>query len=205
MTTILLARHGETDWNRDRRFQGHADPPLNERGREQARELAHKLAGVEVAAVYTSPLRRARETAEIVAAAAGVELRVEPHLREVDVGDWTALTVDEVQQRFPEQYARWRAHETHGWNGGESYETLGERVVPALLTIGDAHPGATIVAVTHGGPIRAIAGVIAGLDPLATRRTIPVLENCGIAAITVDGGTLRESRWTPPAVYPSSS
>ncbi|HEV8099071.1 MAG TPA: histidine phosphatase family protein, partial [Gaiellaceae bacterium] len=71
MTTILLARHGETEWNRDGRFQGHADPPLNETGRAQAGELAAELADVELAAVYTSSLRRARETAEVVGAARG--------------------------------------------------------------------------------------------------------------------------------------
>ena len=203
MTTILLARHGETDWNRDRRFQGHADPPLNERGREQARELGRNLAHLAIAAVYTSPLRRARETAEIVAVATGAGLRVEPQLREVDVGDWTGLTVDDVRQRFPDEYARWRAHETHGWNGGESYETLGERVLPAIHRIATVHPEATVVVVTHGGPIRAIAGVVAGLDPLATRHTIPVVKNCDVAAITVERGSLGEVREGPRSVYPS--
>ena len=205
MTTILLARHGETDWNRDHRFQGHADPPLNQRGREQARALGRRLVGVPIAAVYTSPLRRARETAELVATAARAELRIEPQLREVDVGDWTGLTVDEVQRRSPERYARWRGHETHGWDGGESYEELGERVVPALHRIAEAHPGATVVVVTHGGPMRAIAGVIAGLDPLATRRSIPVVGNCDVAAITVSSGMLRDAPSLVPSVYSSST
>ena len=107
MTTILLARHGETEWNREGRFQGHADPPLNATGRAQAAELAAGLKGVELAAVYSSPLRRALETAELVAAEHGLEPVAVDALREVDVGFWEGLTRPEVEARFPEQLARW--------------------------------------------------------------------------------------------------
>ena len=88
-TTILIARHGETDWNREHRWQGHADPPLNEAGRRQALELAARLRATPPGAVYSSDLSRAQETAAIVAAAFGLELNVEPRLREVDVGEWS--------------------------------------------------------------------------------------------------------------------
>ena len=96
MTTILLARHGETDWNRERRFQGHADPPLNETGREQARTLAAELAGEELDAVYTSDLARANETAKIIASRLGVPVVVDAELREIDVGEWQGLTWPEA-------------------------------------------------------------------------------------------------------------
>ena len=86
VTTFLLVRHGETDWNRENRFQGHADPPLNDVGRSQARELAETLLGEGASAVYASPLRRARETAEIIAAVLGLDVRLDPRLMEVDVG-----------------------------------------------------------------------------------------------------------------------
>ena len=120
MTTILLARHGETDWNREGRFQGHADPPLNETGRAQAAELAAGLAGIHLAAVYSSPLRRALETAELVAATHGVDPVPIDALREVDVGSWQGLTRAEVGVRFPEQLSRWFDY-AQGWEDGESF------------------------------------------------------------------------------------
>src|SRR5215211_9126850 len=101
VTTILLARHGETDWNREGRFQGHADPPLNRTGRAQAFDLSRALAAEKLAAMYSSPLRRALETAEIVAASHGLEPVTVDGLREVDVGSWSGLTRAEIEQRFP--------------------------------------------------------------------------------------------------------
>ena len=89
---LFLARHGETDWNREGRFQGHADPPLNGTGRAQAAQLAAGLADVELSAVYSSPLRRALETARVVAAAHELEAVALDALREVDVGSWQGLT-----------------------------------------------------------------------------------------------------------------
>ena len=93
-TTIFLARHGESDWNAEHRWQGHADRPLTERGLEQARELAARLADVELDAVYSSDLRRAWETAEAVASSQGIEVARQPELREVDVGSWSGCTRD---------------------------------------------------------------------------------------------------------------
>ncbi|HWH04956.1 MAG TPA: histidine phosphatase family protein, partial [Gaiellaceae bacterium] len=107
MTTIVLARHGETDWNREQRFQGHADRPLNELGREQARELAERLRNDRIDAVYSSPLVRALETAETVAAALGLPVETREALREVDVGSWEGLSRDEIEERHPEDFARW--------------------------------------------------------------------------------------------------
>ena len=101
MTTLLLARHGETDWNRARRWQGHADRPLTARGRTQAADLAARLAHIALEAVYSSDLQRARETAEPVATTHGLELVQLPELREVNVGSWQGLTRDEAEIRFP--------------------------------------------------------------------------------------------------------
>ena len=102
MTTILLARHGETDWNREGRFQGWADPPLNATGCAQAVELSVELMAEDLAAVYSSPLRRAYETAEVVAASRGLEPVTVDALREVDVGSWSGLTRAEIDARFEE-------------------------------------------------------------------------------------------------------
>ncbi len=190
MTTILLARHGETAWNREGRFQGHADPPLNEAGRAQARELSAALAREQLAAVYSSPLRRALETAEIVAETHGLEPVLVEALREVDVGSWQGLTRAEVERRFPEQYARWLDF-GQGWDDGESYEQMGERVVAALLELAAAHDGDRILAVTHGGPIRAAFAFAAGTTHAQARRRGPAVDNIFVAEFAVGGGAFR--------------
>src|SRR5205807_6477394 len=112
MTTLLLVRHGETDWNRDGRWQGHSDTRLNERGREQARELAGQIDGVDV--IYSSDLARARETAEILAAELGIEVHVDQRLRERGFGAWEGLTSTEIEDRDAESHRRWRAGEGYG-------------------------------------------------------------------------------------------
>jgi probable phosphoglycerate mutase len=187
VTTILLARHGETDWNRDNRFQGHADPPLNDTGRAQAAELAERLAGDELAAVYSSPLRRAFETAAAIAEPHGLEPVRLDALREVDVGSWQGLTRAEVEQRFPDQYARWLDHE-QGWEDGETYEAMGERVVRAMLELAVAHEGQRILAATHGGPIRAAYANTQGVPHAEARRHGPPVGNAYLVELTVEPG-----------------
>ena len=190
MTTILLARHGETDWNRDYRFQGHADPPLNESGRRQAAELADVLADKRLAAVYSSPLRRALETAEILAAPHGLEpVKVEA-LREVDVGSWQGLTRTELAERVPEQLARW-LDGGQGWEDGETYEQMANRVLPALLDLAAAHEGERILAVTHGGPIRAALAFADGTTYAEQRRRGPTIANVFLAEFAVESGRFR--------------
>lgn len=142
MTTLLLVRHGETDWNAERRWQGHADVPLNERGREQAEALAETLAADRIDAIYTSDLSRARETADILGARLGVPVVVEPDLREIDVGPLEGLTADE-------------ARAVDGWQG-EPIEAHSDRVIRALARISEAHPAGRVLAVTHGGSMRRV-------------------------------------------------
>jgi broad specificity phosphatase PhoE len=153
MTTLLVARHGETDWNREGRWQGWADPPLNDLGREQARELAEQLRGIPFDAVYSSDLRRAHETAEIVAAPHAVPVVVDPELREIDVGSWSGLTRAEISERFPGGTRP----------DGETHEEHAARVRAAVTRIAREHPGGRILVVTHGGTIRSIHDVISDL------------------------------------------
>ena len=138
---LLLVRHGETDWNRDRRFQGHADPPLNETGRAQARALADELAGEVIDAVYTSDLARARETAEILAARLGAEVVPLRELREIDVGEWQGLTWTEIEERYPDGALAWHERATAGRRARRTSSSA-ERVVTALRRIAVAAPGA---------------------------------------------------------------
>jgi broad specificity phosphatase PhoE len=190
VTRILLARHGETDWNRDNRFQGHADPPLNDAGREQAAALADSLAGERLAAVYSSPLRRAVETAELVAARHGLEPRPVDALREVDVGSWQGLTRTEIESRFPEQFRRWLAF-GQGWEDGETYEEMGVRVIHGLSELSARHDGESVVALTHGGPIRAAIAAASGISHSEARRREPVVGNCVVVEVDAQDGILR--------------
>ncbi|HEX4747891.1 MAG TPA: histidine phosphatase family protein [Gaiellaceae bacterium] len=188
-TTIVLVRHGETDWNRDNRFQGHADPPLNDTGRAQAAALAEELRAHSFAAAYTSPLRRAAETAEILASALRLDPIAEPALKEVDVGSWSGLTRAEIEARYPEGFARWLEY-GHGWDDGETYETLGARVVAGLLKIGARHSNTAVLGVTHGGPIRSALAAAAGVPFDEARRSIDVIGNCAVVRLAVQAGKL---------------
>jgi broad specificity phosphatase PhoE len=189
VTTIFLARHGESDWNVEKRFQGHSDRPLTERGREQAHALADLIGAEKIDAVYTSPLSRARETAEIVAARAGLEAVSLPELREVDTGSWSGLSRADVEARFPEGFARWRSGGS-GWEDGESYEEMAERVIGALRKIAEDHPDGRVLVISHGGPIRAIHAAAEGLAIKDYRRLKPVEPNARLSAVAVENGRL---------------
>jgi probable phosphoglycerate mutase len=191
VTTIHLARHGETDWNRERRWQGHLDPPLNALGREQARALAEALADEPIAAVYSSDLRRALDTAEIVAGRLKLAVHANASLRELDVGDWSGQTLAELRARYPAPVTRWEYSGEPGWKGGESHENMAARVLRALRVIAAAHEGEEVLAVSHGGPMRALKALAAGVDYPRDRRSVPRSDNCEVLAIAVEDGTIR--------------
>lgn len=191
MTTLLLARHGESDWNRSKRWQGFADRPLTDLGRQQARELADRLDDTELDAVYSSDLQRARETANAVARRRGLEVKTAADLREVDVGSWSGLTRAEAEARFPEAYARWlRGGE--GWEDGESYDQLRDRVVRAIRHIAAGHEGGRVLVVAHGGTIRAVHAAALGVDVHTYRRIQRVEPNATLSAVCVEAGRLTE-------------
>jgi len=190
MTELLLVRHGETDWNRDRRFQGHADPPLNETGRAQAHALAAELAAEGIELVYTSDLVRARETAEIIAARFDTDVLPVRELREIDVGEWEGLTWPEIEARYPEGARSWRER-GYGWESGESYEQLGERVVAALTQIAADHPEERVLVVGHGGTIRATRAFIEGLSVPESRARSRAIDNCEVFRVVTENGTFR--------------
>ena len=190
MTELLLVRHGETDWNRDRRFQGHADPPLNETGREQAHALAAALAGEEIELVYTSDLVRARETAEIVAARLGADVLPVRELREIDVGEWEGLTWPEIEERYPEGARLWH-EQGYGWESGETYDDLGLRVVAALRRIASDHPAERVLVVGHGGTIRAARAFIEGVSVPESRSRSRAIGNCEVFRVVTEDGTFR--------------
>ena len=179
--TLVLARHGETDWNAVGRWQGHADPPLNAVGRAQAAALAVELAGTGIDGIVSSDLARAVETAEIVAGRLGLVVAQDAGLREIDVGSWSGLTRAEVAVRFPEGFARWQAGEIG--HDGETRDELSKRVVAALLRQASMHPGARLLVVTHGGSIRAARRHATGL----VGEPVP---NCATVELAVRDGAL---------------
>jgi phosphoserine phosphatase len=191
VTTILLARHGESDWNRDGRWQGHADRPLTDLGREQARALADRLAAIELDAVYSSDLERARETAAIVAKPHQLPVKELSDLREVDVGSWSGLTRAEAEELYPDAFRHW-TEGGEGWDDGETYEQLGERVVRALGMIAAKHADGRVLVVAHGGTIRAIHAAALGVDVHTYRRIQRVEPNATLSAVCVEDGRVTE-------------
>jgi broad specificity phosphatase PhoE len=188
VTTLLLVRHGETDWNRAGRWQGHSNTLLNELGRQQARELAESLNGVDV--VYSSDLARARETAEILAEHLGVEVRYDPRLRERSFGAWEGLTSGEIAERFEEAHRRWQAGEAAGADDAEPFDEFGRRVQSFLADVLERHPYETVLVIGHGGSIRVIHAAAAGLDYVRDHRQIPAVANCTVARYAVRNGKL---------------
>jgi broad specificity phosphatase PhoE len=167
---ILLARHGETDDNAPpQRVQGSIDTPLNERGREQARALAEEVRDAGLRAIVTSPLARARQTAEIVGAALGLEPVVDARLAESHRGRWEGRLLTEIERDDPEAFAAWQAGGAEfRFPGGES---LGEHQARVLAALADVADGPTpALAVTHGGSIRVAlaASRPGGLDEFFT-------------------------------------
>ena len=172
MAEIVLVRHGESEWNARGLWQGQADPPLSPRGRHQAEHAAGRFALLAPAALYTSDLARARQTAEILGRALALEPRPERRLREFHVGVWAGLSVAEIEAGWPGQYARFRAREPDVRpGGGESPRELLARVRAALDAIAARHPGETVIAVSHGGVARSLARAsLEHLDALRLRR-----------------------------------
>ena len=191
MTTILLARHGQSDWNAEKRWQGHADRPLTELGRTQAEALAERVADIALDAVYSSDLRRARDTAAAVADAQGLEVCELPELREVDVGSWSGLTRDEAAARFPQDYQLW-LNGGPGWRDGETYGEMSDRVLDSVRDIATRRPGDRVLVVTHAGPIRAIHAAAIGVDVAAYRRLRPVEPNARLSAVCMANGSFTE-------------
>lgn len=178
-TTLLLARHGQTDANRERRWQGQTQTPLNDVGREQARALAHELAADPPDVILCSDLDRARETAAIVAAELGLPVHTDPRLREVDIGSRAGRPVEETHRSDlrPLDYVI----QEEPW----IFEEMRSRVIAALEEIAAAHDGERVLVVTHGGPIAAAWLACGG--SLADR---PTVGNCQVRTIRVEGSTM---------------
>ena len=187
MTRLVLVRHGQTGWNLEGRAQGHTDVCLDEVGRAQAVALAPYVAAMAPTALWSSDLTRARETAEVLAAAAGLEVRLDARLREFDAGERSGLTVSEFAERFPDAYASWRdGHITGHVPGAETTAEVTARMVPALREIwADAEPGGTAVVVALGACLKESVLAVLGW-PEVLMEGLRGLDNCGWAVIEED-------------------
>lgn len=162
MTALLLMRHAESEMSG--RYLGCSDPPLSGRGRAQAAALARRLAEEPLSALYSSPLRRALDTAQAIAEPHGLEVNVVADLVELDFGAWDGLSYGEIERRDPERLARWLADPaTIHPSGGETSAHMSQRVVAAIQAIVADHPQGIVAIVSHGGPIRASVCHVLGL------------------------------------------
>lgn len=156
LTTVYLIRHGETDWNREGRWQGHEDIPLNKIGKQQAALLAQHLGkqGVRFDVIYSSDLTRAYQTAWEVGAVMKEPVKLLPPLREIDMGTWSGMTREEIKQQHPVEYTLLERGEDIPRGGAETLAALRDRVTSVIDAIVAQHPGETLAFVTHGGPVR---------------------------------------------------
>lgn len=156
MTRLYLVRHGETDWNRERRIQGHQDPPLNPTGLSQASDLAERLAVVSFDAAYSSDLKRAAETARVLVGARPIAPVLRTGLRECHLGRWEGQRFDDLDTADADNGWRNRGKWSRDASphGGETDEQFERRITAALDEIVDAHPNQTVLVVTHGGSMR---------------------------------------------------
>ncbi len=151
MTHLYLIRHGQTDWNLEGRWQGHADVPLNDNGRQQAAKIAQALAYAGLAAIFSSDLQRALDTARAISAAAGVPVQIDPRLREIHQGSWQGMLADDIEQRYGE-LLRQRKVDPHSVAppGGESVQQVRDRVIEAIEEIRRCHPHEPVAVISHG-------------------------------------------------------
>jgi broad specificity phosphatase PhoE len=195
-TRLLLLRHGQTEFSAQRRYSGRADPELTALGHAQAAAVAtaingsdHLIEGVgQVSAVLSSPLRRARQTAQPVAAALGLPVTCHDDLIETDFGGWDGLTFAEARARDPELHRRWLGDETVAAPGGESFADVGRRVARLRDELLAGYPGQTVLLISHVTPIKMLLRMALDAGPSVLYRMHLDLASLSIAELYPDGG-----------------
>jgi probable phosphoglycerate mutase len=198
MTILWLIRHGETSWNAEGRVQGQTDVPLSEVGHAQARAVASVLARNGFDAIYSSDLQRVTQTAHPVAQALGLEIRIEPLLRERHYGMFETLTYVEAKARYPQEYRRFKAHDPEfDFGGGEALNAFFERSVRCLSAIAARHAGEEVLVFTHGGVLDMAYRHARGLG-LAMKRDFEI-PNAALNRIGVSGDAWQVLDWAERA------
>jgi len=193
-TELMLIRHGETYWNRERKFQGIGNSFLTELGIRQAEAAASALAGEHFDAVYASPLERSRKTAEIIAGSPDSRIIFDEQLVEWKLGVFEGLTLEDIEERYPEEYQHFRSREPdYIIPGGESSRQRYDRTVECLERIAGNHPGGRILVITHRG---ILDSVIRRIMFVPLDKTIAYSQfNCGLNTIEIDGDIWRLLTW----------
>lgn len=198
MTRFIFIRHGETDWNRQQRFQGQIDVPLNDTGQAQAARLGERLADEPADVLVCSDLLRTRQTAAPLAAAWGLDPLHEPGVREQSFGVLEGLDVPTIQVRHPDLWADWLVHRADfALPGGESIRQFSARVLGAVQAMAQAHAGRTVAVVTHGGVLDMLWRSARAL-PLDGLRACEI-PNTGINRLRWQGGVLVIEQWADAA------
>ena len=199
MIELLLIRHGETAWNRERRMQGHIDIPLSEAGFRQAQALGRAMVAERPDAIYSSDLGRARATAQPVADAHQMPVHLRASLRERCYGAFEGLLYEEISQRFPEAFAAWRARELHarfpaGEREAETQQEFHDRAVKAVTDIVNAHSAGKLVVVTHGGVLDCLYREATGMG-IEAERNFGIV-NAAINRLQWDGQRFHLLTWS---------
>ncbi len=199
MTELILIRHGETDWNRRKCFQGQIDVPLNAFGLAQAERLAQRLSGERVDAIVCSDLARARQTAAPAAALLGLKPSYSAEFREQAFGVLEGLTIDDIRQRHPTEFELWSRHDPDYElpGGAESQRRFHTRVMDAVHALAWQHQGRRLVVVTHGGVLDAVYRMALG-QPLHGPRQCEI-PNAGFNLVRVREGTVEIGAWADAA------
>ena len=202
MTELILLRHGETEWNRELRFQGQVDVPLNATGHAQAQRLAQRLAGEPIDHLVSSDLSRARQTADPFArqvqASRGIGLDVDAALREQAFGRIDGMRVEDIKRDHADVWAGWTQFQSdYVVPGGESTRQFHTRVMAALWQMVASHPGRTLAVVTHGGVVEMVLRTARGLGLEGPRQS--AIPNAGISRVRMQDGVVELLQWADTA------
>jgi len=192
-TTLLVVRHGQTTWGAESRFAGREDVPLTDQGLAEARAVAKRLAPFSVTAVVTSPLRRCRVTADIIAEATGLPsaaVSCDDDLVDGALGEWSGFTAVQIAGKWPSEFEAWRSDPDASPPGGESFSVIRDRARQAVRRVLDTRRGEVVVLVTHAATAKMLVVAALGVPSAVAYRTR--IDTCSISMITVDpdGSTL---------------
>ena len=183
MLHLILVRHGETEWNVQRRYQGQSDVPLSEIGNRQAESIAGRLAGQEIDAIYASDLKRAWQTAQVIAAQNGLDVISEPRLRELKFGILEGLTFEEAEEKYPEMITAWLDDFNNTPERAETIDKFNARIVSLLDDLKRRHDEQVVLLVGHGGSLSEILRVVLGLSP--EKRWYIQMENASLSEVLI--------------------
>lgn len=200
MTDIVLVRHAETVWHADNRYAGRTDVALTQRGKDQAEQLADWSGRAGLAACFSSPLTRARETLAPAVRTTGLVMQVDARLVELDFGDGEGLTAEEMRASFPAARAAFERDPVNNpLPGGESATAAITRVTACLSEIAETYPGQRVLVVLHSTVIRLVLCSLLGIQPARYRQVFPSLRNTGLTEIRLAGDVCALLHYNTPA------